>query len=866
MKKKHLMLFLALFVFMSSQAQITYVKQDATGSNNGSSWSNAYTDLSVALGTVTAGEIWVAAGTYKPGSGVLDTFARFDIGYDISLYGGFAGSETSLEERDYENNVTYLDGDLAGDDVDGDFDNNKNDNALHVVYVDSLLTNVIVDGFTIRGGHNNVFNANIDIYFRGGGGLFTYSPVTVMNCNFRQNFSAAGAAIITNGISTGGSVISNCIFEENLATSSAVVYLFNQANTSVEFCEFNNNTTNRGALYPSYCANIAVSDCVFNSNENPFGYSSAMWSWQNIGLIVTNCYFTGNSGTNAGAIYVDGRDIQSPAASDIIFSNCNFTDNTASIGGVAGWGGAAHFWNTGFTLTGCTFEGNTALNAGAVYIDQRDTDPYQNDIAIIEDCNFYNNGATLGASDSGRGGALRSWKASFTATGTTFGGNAANSVSGAFYGEGTAKSYHFEDCVFEQNSATWNGAMTNYGDSTFVDIVDCTFQGNIAENGGGAISNGYKTAATITGTLFTENNAGWGGAIFNQNDTTAITITNCEFYGNLVNSTGGGVYSTGKIITNISNSIFEGNQSDFGGGIAVAEGDADGGVLNVTDCKFNLNTASQGAGINIFKVDANITSSLFSTNIADDPGTGGAISTNATDSTDLVVNITNSTFVFNYGNLSGGIASWEGGEAANSVLNLQNNIFYNTGYNNFAIEDGNPEIVSLGGNLSTDDTMSPYLTHAQDISGDGNNPLFVDEDDEDYHLAAGSPCINAGVNDGAPEFDLDGNPRFGNVDMGAYEFDPTSSVKETVVDNNGQLRVSPNPAVSNMEISLDNEWKGILKMTIVDAKGQVIRSMTSVKLDDLQKQTIDVSKLPAGSYELIVHDGIRLLTTAFVKL
>jgi len=67
------------------------------------------------------------------------------------------------------------------------------------------------------------------------------------------------------------------------------------------------------------------------------------------------------------------------------------------------------------------------------------------------------------------------------------------------------------------------------------------------------------------------------------------------------------------------------------------------------------------------------------------------------------------------------------------------------------------------------------------------DPLFVDPDNGDYRLQAGSPCIDAGHNwaiAGITDIDLDGNPRFAAdkndfdpgcgvpvvVDMGAYEF------------------------------------------------------------------------------------------------
>ena len=61
--------------------------------------------------------------------------------------------------------------------------------------------------------------------------------------------------------------------------------------------------------------------------------------------------------------------------------------------------------------------------------------------------------------------------------------------------------------------------------------------------------------------------------------------------------------------------------------------------------------------------------------------------------------------------------------------------------------------------------------------GEGNintDPLFVDPENEDFHLTASSPCINAGNNDAPdlPETDKDGNPRIMDdiVDMGAYEY------------------------------------------------------------------------------------------------
>ncbi len=88
---------------------------------------------------------------------------------------------------------------------------------------------------------------------------------------------------------------------------------------------------------------------------------------------------------------------------------------------------------------------------------------------------------------------------------------------------------------------------------------------------------------------------------------------------------------------------------------------------------------------------------------------------------------------------------------------------------------------------------TPTVTYSNvqgGFPGTGNidaDPLFVDPDNGDYRLQAGSPCIDAGHNwaiAGLADTDLDGNPRFAAdkidfdpgcgipvvVDMGAYEY------------------------------------------------------------------------------------------------
>ncbi len=74
-------------------AQVVYVDSHAQGANNGTSWSDAFVDLQSALAQTNMGEIWVAAGEYRPAL-VGQTSVSFVLKNQVALYGGFAGFES----------------------------------------------------------------------------------------------------------------------------------------------------------------------------------------------------------------------------------------------------------------------------------------------------------------------------------------------------------------------------------------------------------------------------------------------------------------------------------------------------------------------------------------------------------------------------------------------------------------------------------------------------------------------------------------------------------------------------------------------------------------------------------------------------
>jgi hypothetical protein len=223
---------------------VLYVDRDATGLADGTSWTNAFTTLQDGLDSAvappgTAVEIWVAEGVYYPDEGIghvdNDATESFVLNSSaIHVYGGFAGTESLRDERDWQTHVTVLSGDIDQNDTADEHrvvtttDHISGTNSYHVVIVsdtpDPATGEIIIDGITITAGRT-VDSGELEE--AGGGGLqclaigaeTTCSPI-VANVTFAGN-QAVGGGGMYNLTADGG--ISNptlldVIFSGNLGT------------------------------------------------------------------------------------------------------------------------------------------------------------------------------------------------------------------------------------------------------------------------------------------------------------------------------------------------------------------------------------------------------------------------------------------------------------------------------------------------------------------------------------------------------------------------------------------------------------------------------------------------------------------------
>lgn len=350
-----------------------YVKHDAPGLNDGSSWQNAYTSFQTALEEAMEGvNIWVARGTYYPTKDYMYDIPGdprekcFRMKKGVEIFGGFAGTETSVAQRSNYGqggvNETILSGDIG---TPGDY----SDNCYSVVgnISHSLIPMVdhsaVIDGFTIKHGTRD-----------DGAGIYNWraSSPTIRNVIFTAN---NGAGIGVHDYAS--PIIDNCKFVNNAGNGVHGQY----STVSVSDCEFTNNTgtpiwqrfgslnvsnstftgnsaSESGAIF-AYYISVNLSNCIFENNSSHPGSgatgTAAIYCWGEVETFqATNCSFISNTSTHdswysSGAVTLHGM----PNSS---LSNCVFSNNSALVAA-----GAMEVMDSpGITITNCSFNSNSA--------------------------------------------------------------------------------------------------------------------------------------------------------------------------------------------------------------------------------------------------------------------------------------------------------------------------------------------------------------------------------------------------------------------------------------------------------------------------------------------------------------------------
>ena len=227
-------LFLAELLFspVTASGSIWYVSADIGASGNGTTWSTAFKTPQEAIDAASTGdEIWVKKGTYL-------LFSKINLDKAVNLYGGFSGSETQRDQRDWANNVTTID---------------SQGSVYHCFYVTADAT---LDGLTITGGNANGSNWPDN---SGGGILNDNSSPTITNCTFTGNSAGWGGGISNDNSSS--PTITNCTFTGNSADADGGgIYNFENASPTITDCTFTGNSADYGGGIENYKSSPTITN------------------------------------------------------------------------------------------------------------------------------------------------------------------------------------------------------------------------------------------------------------------------------------------------------------------------------------------------------------------------------------------------------------------------------------------------------------------------------------------------------------------------------------------------------------------------------------------------------------------------------
>jgi len=272
-----------------------YVKAESSGS--GDSWNDALGSLQEAIDYPVVCyegiDIWLAEGNYYPDTtNIIDKrTSTFKLRDNVTIYGGFIGNETLLEQRNFNINKSILNGNWGQTDA-------HEDNSYSVVTANFTDSTSVLDGIAVVEGnsagsgfaHENgagiylhhsdmmIKNTTIQDNYAGssGGGIYLdYSNLQIINTNIYNNQASSygGGAYFTN---SHPKIVSSKII------NNAVLYSFDgggfylqNSNPAIINSIISNNESSKygggGGIYCSYSSPIILNSLLANNKSGRYG-------------------------------------------------------------------------------------------------------------------------------------------------------------------------------------------------------------------------------------------------------------------------------------------------------------------------------------------------------------------------------------------------------------------------------------------------------------------------------------------------------------------------------------------------------------------------------------------------------------------
>jgi hypothetical protein len=283
-----------------ARAAVYYVAGTGNNFNNGLSWSSPKSDLAATLHATVAGDqVWIEHGTYE---------GNFIQPAGVAVYGGFAGTENSIDQRDTAANPTTLQAGIYRVSVNGgpstiitidglNFQNGAGivrgpyDGALGQLLIGNCTFTMgsfgISEGSTSCAIHDCTFDSAINNGIAGqstGAALNVIGAVTVTKCFFTNCSPPEQACMKVTG---GATVISGCTFSKNSVDS-----ISSETTTS---CKISNCIFVDNAGGVAVAGATIVANCAFSDNKGGGVCASTGSNGQTGKVVIEGCKFSANS-------------------------------------------------------------------------------------------------------------------------------------------------------------------------------------------------------------------------------------------------------------------------------------------------------------------------------------------------------------------------------------------------------------------------------------------------------------------------------------------------------------------------------------------------------------------------------------------
>ncbi|NLE57552.1 MAG: hypothetical protein GX616_04275, partial [Planctomycetes bacterium] len=291
---------MAALITASASAKTVYVSKAGNNTNDGLTWQTAKLTVQEGLNTAVADDqVWVAAGTYVE---------NITLKLGVALYGGFAGNETELAQRDWTTNKSILDGNQAGS----------------VVTSPAGATSTTrIDGFTIRNGKGTGSNPR-----QNAGGIYcsSSSPMIANNTISSNTTQGLGGGIFC---SSSSAIIVNNLLTANTALSGGGIYCSSSSAMIVNNTIFANSGGGGGGI-----SCVSSSPTIANTIVG-FNSSGIYKTGSGTPTLRHNCVF-GNSGYNYSGVTdptgTEGNISVDPKLASVAYANAHIQPSSPCVG------------------------------------------------------------------------------------------------------------------------------------------------------------------------------------------------------------------------------------------------------------------------------------------------------------------------------------------------------------------------------------------------------------------------------------------------------------------------------------------------------------------------------------------------------